>query len=252
MMRRWVLAFGAVLAAGGAVAAPLDPEACAKLKTSVAELEGQGVRDVLMRGPGARRSLDAGQVAKVRQLMDLDGQVRFRCVGERPFVALREEPPEDPAEAAALKGTIDSSTPGITLPPGATVGEPKVAPIKPVRPAQPTATAATGSVAAKPKVKSATAEAKAPTSAAQKGATVTKPVAVPAQPAPAVAAQQPSSAPVAAAPPKTPRARTTAAPTETPGPPAPKTKSARTTPDDAYRPPAGNADADASGTTPRP
>jgi hypothetical protein len=116
------LAGFAVSATSGLVtAAPLDPESCQRIKNEVQALEQIGIRDIVGRGPAAARTLQAAQLEKVKQLMGLDGQLRFRCPADRPFVTLKEEPPDDPADAAANTATLDASAPGITLPPGTTV-----------------------------------------------------------------------------------------------------------------------------------
>jgi hypothetical protein len=114
--------------APASTAAPLDAATCLRLKAEVQGLEREGVRETLARGPQSGRALGQSQLEKVRLLMDLDGQIRFRC-GGAPFVALKEEPKEEPGEAETGQPPIDAATPGITLPAGGVVP-----PVKP-RPA---------------------------------------------------------------------------------------------------------------------
>jgi hypothetical protein len=138
-----------VLVVPGASAAPLDADACQRIRNDVQALEKDGIRDLVSRGPQTGRGLAGAQLDKVRQLLDFDGQLRFRCAGA-PIVALKEEPPqEEPAEAAAGQPLIDSATPGITLPAGGVVP-----PVKPKAPpsAAPKASAA-GASPPVPKVK---------------------------------------------------------------------------------------------------
>ena len=120
-----------------AMAAPLDAQSCQRIKSEAQALEQMGVRDTIAKGPVAGRSLPAAQLEKVKQLIVLDSQLRFRCASERPFILLREEPPEDPADVAANSATLDASAPGITLPPGTTV--PPVVAKKPKSPVKPIA-----------------------------------------------------------------------------------------------------------------
>jgi hypothetical protein len=122
-----------LLSAGSAaLGAPLDAQSCQRIRTEVQSLEKMGVRDTIAKGPAAGRSLPAAQLEKVKQLIGLDSQLRFRCPSERPFINLKEEPPEDPADAAANSATLDASAPGITLPPGTTVPAVVTKKLKPV------------------------------------------------------------------------------------------------------------------------
>ena len=227
---------GLPLLMGSALAGPLDPETCTKIKADVAILEAEGVRDVFARGAAARAVLDQTKLRKVKQLMDYDGQLRFRCASDRPFVVLRDEPPEDPVEAAQLTAPIDGSAAGITLP-----AEPTVAPIKPQKPVPPAETAAgvvaAGVVAgaaakavavaktAPPKANAAPPVAAQPAAAAAAPAAVPKPKSKAAAPVPSAAAATP--APVAAQP------AAAAAPATPPAKPKPRPKPKS---DDAFKP----------------
>lgn len=191
---------------------PLDAETCQRIKTDIQSLEQQGIRDLMAKGATTAKSLAAPQLEKIRTLMDLDGQARFRC-GERSFVTLKEEPPEEPAEAGAAPAAIDNATPGITLPPGAQSVGPVVPPVK-RRPPPPPAKAA---------------------------APATKEPAAPKAPASATPAKTAPAAPKAKAPAETAPAKAATA-AETPAAPAPKPKAPpakkveKQKADDAYRP----------------
>jgi hypothetical protein len=210
-----------------AEAGPLPPEQCAQLTTDLAALDQAGIKGLLEKGPAATKSsLTKEQRDQVRVYLDKLGQMRFRCPNEAPFVTLKPEPPDDPAEAGAATAPIEAGSPGITLPPG--VAAAVVAPIVPQKPVVPT------------KVPKAAAP-KAQPAAAQPAATVPAPA--PAKPAPPKPAQKPAvNAPAAPAAPATQPAAQSAAQSagqsaaQAPQParakPAPKAKA-----DDAFRPP---------------
>lgn len=193
-------------AAWPASAKPLDAETCQRIKGDLEGLEKQGVRDLMARGPANAKSLDPAQLQKVRNFIDLDAQARFRC-GERAFIPSKEEPPEEAQEAGAAPATIDNTTPGITLPPGAQSVGPVVPPVK--RRPPPAA-------AKVPTVQAAPAQTDAPPPAAKKAAPKAK-TASPAAPA--------SAASSAEADPPVPKPK---------APPARKAEKPKT--DDAYRP----------------
>lgn len=168
-----VASLAAVLAVavGTATAKPLDADTCARIKGDIQGLEQQGIRDLMAKGPQTAKSLNTGQLEKIRTLMDLDGQARFRC-GERAFITLKEEPPEEPQDAGAAPASIDNATPGITLPPGAQSIGPVVPPVKrrpppPLAKAAAPAKAAAGVKAAPPKAKAAAALPAAPAAATE-------------------------------------------------------------------------------------
>lgn len=193
-----------------AVARPLDPEACGKLKGEIAALETGGVQALLDKGPAAaKETASREQLRELRKYFDLLGTFRFQCPQEAPLVVLRPEPPSEPGEAAAAYAPIEAGAPGITLPAGvssATVGP--VAPSPPRKPA----------VAKKAPVKAATAPAAAPATPPATG------TAAPAAKKPA----QPKATKTAS-----PAAGDGKAETSPAAKPKPKPKA-----DDAYRPPA--------------
>jgi hypothetical protein len=78
-------------------AAPLDKAACDKLKTEQSELEQGGVRAAMANGPQwAKANLKPEQLEQIRRMLDVEGQLLFRCNG-RPLVALPKDLEADPA-----------------------------------------------------------------------------------------------------------------------------------------------------------
>jgi hypothetical protein len=220
MARR--LAFSVLLlglAPAAALAGPLLPEQCEKLIADVAALDKAGVKAILEKGPAAARSSLTKELRdQIRSYLDGLGQLRFRCPNDAPFVTLKPEPPDDPAEAGAAIAPIEAGSPGITLPPG--VAAAVVAPVLPKKPAEPKAGAAKPAVVKQVPAKTDAAKgdaAKAPPKASPGKAlapSAVTPQAAPVSPVAAPASSQPTGSPT---PPK-PK-------------PAPKAKS-----DDAFRP----------------
>jgi hypothetical protein len=90
-----------LLALPGAMASPLDKEECDKLKLEQGQLEQEGVRSNMAKGPEwAKGNLKPEQLEQIRRVIEVDGQLLFRCNG-RPLVTLPkdlEEPREDGSE----------------------------------------------------------------------------------------------------------------------------------------------------------
>jgi len=183
--------------------APLDKASCERLKAEQGQLEQAGVRASMAKGPEwAKVNLAPDKLDQVRRLIEVDGQVLFRCDG-RPLVALPKEVEADPA---AIPAEAKAEGPEATASkPATTTSKPEAAKAAPV-------------------------EKKAP----QKKAAVVKEKAEP------TAKAQPKEAPAkkAPAPPKAPaKAKEAAAPpageeaAKAKPKPKPKTKA-----DDAYRP----------------
>jgi hypothetical protein len=200
MAKRWYLFVSVMLGfVHAATAGPLTAEQCAKLTADVAALDKGGVKVILEKGPAvAKGSLSKEQRDQVRAYLDALGNLRFRCPNDAPLVALKPEPPDDPADAGAATAPIDANAPGITLPPG--VAAAVVAPVVPKKPpvvkAPKAATPAgpAGTVAKTPPPVSKPERAPPPPVAppvAKVQPKATAP-AVPAQPAPATAAPVPS------------------------------------------------------------
>ena len=106
----------AMAPAMAAHAAPLDAEACAQLKLKKDALEAAGARDDLRQAvAGQLPQLPLERAQRVRSLMDVEGQLRFRCMMELPIATLKPETPEDALEtvdppaapkAAAAKAAV--------------------------------------------------------------------------------------------------------------------------------------------------
>ena len=111
-----------LLALPAAMASPLDKEECDKLKLEQGQLEQEGVRANMAKGPEwAKIALKPEQLEQIRRAIEVDGQLLFRCNG-RPLVTLpkdleepREdgsEPPPKAKEENAARPTPEQPTPG--------------------------------------------------------------------------------------------------------------------------------------------
>jgi len=120
-----VLGVPALLWCSVAAAAPLDQEACARLKTELLQLELAGARTNMAKGADwAKVNLGADKLLQVKRLIEIDEQLLFRCQG-KPLVVLPEgveaeavpaEPGKEgggPAKAATdMKAAKDPQPPG--------------------------------------------------------------------------------------------------------------------------------------------
>jgi hypothetical protein len=90
-----------MLLAPAALAMPLDKESCDKLKAEKAMLEEGGARSAMGKGAQwAKDNLKPEQLARIQRMIDVDGQLLFRCNG-RPLVVLPKEVDAEPAAPAA-------------------------------------------------------------------------------------------------------------------------------------------------------
>jgi hypothetical protein len=98
------LALAAVLLHAPATwAAQLDKESCTKLKSEQVQLEKDGARGNLGKGPDwAKANLGPDKLEHVRRLIEVDEQLLFRC-GGRPLVVLPSDPDAAPGEGAPEK-----------------------------------------------------------------------------------------------------------------------------------------------------
>jgi hypothetical protein len=84
-------------------AVQLDKESCTKLKSEQAQLEKDGARGSLGKGPDwAKANLGPEKLDQVRRLIEVDEQLLFRC-GGRPLVVLPSDPDAAPGEGAPEK-----------------------------------------------------------------------------------------------------------------------------------------------------
>ncbi len=79
---------------GAALAVPLDADACAKLKLQKDALVAAGVPALASGGP-AVGSMAGERLLQVRALIDVDGQLRFRCGMDLPLPNLKPDPVEE-------------------------------------------------------------------------------------------------------------------------------------------------------------
>jgi hypothetical protein len=104
-MRRAFLPFALCFAAGAALlanghAAPLEADACAKLKEERAGLEQAGARGNMARGPQwAKANLPPDKLDQIKRLIEVESQLLFRCSGQR-LIELPASVEADPAAAA--------------------------------------------------------------------------------------------------------------------------------------------------------
>ena len=123
-------ALGALVLCPALKAAPLDKNACAKLSQDLQNLKALNVDKLMEKGPSwAAANLSASDLGLVRQYIDLDEQMKFRCLPPGSLVRLKHLEDEDdkgaakpPAQAGADKGTNekgDSPAPKAAKPPQA-------------------------------------------------------------------------------------------------------------------------------------
>lgn len=124
-------------------AAPLDEQTCDQLKREIVQLEGLGARDNLAKGaPWGKANLRAAQLEQVKQLIEMDEAVAFRCA--------KPKPKPDPALQAKAKA-VPKAVPKVKAAEGGAAQDavkPKPKP-KP-KPAPAATDAAQGTVAAAP------------------------------------------------------------------------------------------------------
>jgi hypothetical protein len=107
------LAFAAVLSVlvlspPRTAAAPLDKAACAKLAVDMQNMKALDIDKLMEKGPAwAASHLPAADLSLIRQYIDLDEQMRFRCAAPGSLVHLKhieeddEEAARNNAQAAA-------------------------------------------------------------------------------------------------------------------------------------------------------
>ena len=111
----WALFFSApAFIPVSAFAAPLDKNACARLGQDLQNLKALDVDKLMERGPAwAAGHLSAGDLALVRQYIDLDEQMKFRCDAPGSLVHLKHLEDEDEERGGASawndRGAYDAS-----------------------------------------------------------------------------------------------------------------------------------------------
>ncbi len=93
------------------IAAPLDKAACAKLALDMQNMKALEIDKLMEKGPAwAASHLPAAELSLIRQYIDLDEQMRFRCAAPSSLVHLKhleeddEEAGRNNAQAAAEAG----------------------------------------------------------------------------------------------------------------------------------------------------
>jgi hypothetical protein len=213
-------------------AAQLDKDACTKLKSEQVQLEKDGARGSLGRGPDwAKANLGPEKIEQVRRLIEVDEQLLFRC-GGRPLVVLPSDPDAAPGEGATSKPARAPGTGPETRPPvpGKKAAVPAQKPIAPpgketVREARPAAPPPGSSAPAGGGAKEAAKETLLPAGSAPGSEAASPPA--------------PAPAPAATAPPPAAQPAATRAEDEkkAAAPKAAKAKAKKKV-EDAYRPPA--------------
>lgn len=107
----------AVLFAETASAGPLEPQACATLKSEHQDLVAAGAQSDMDRGPDwAKANLTPDRLQRVERLIALKEQLSFRCgvmLTARPNV---KEPPPEPKEGASKESAAkETANPGDDL-----------------------------------------------------------------------------------------------------------------------------------------
>ena len=114
MMTRGLLALSIAalgLAAAHVHATPLDADACAKLKIERGVLEQAGVRGNMAKGAEwAKANLSEDKLQQIKRVIDLDGQLLFRCTGQT-LVELPASVEADPAAAPPPEAEEGKETP---------------------------------------------------------------------------------------------------------------------------------------------
>ena len=101
------LAFGAAIGTllallSPAASAPLDKDACAKLALDMQNMKMLEVDKLMENGPAwAASHLSAEDLSLVRQYIDLDEQLKFRCSAPSSLVHLKHLDDEDEENGAA-------------------------------------------------------------------------------------------------------------------------------------------------------
>lgn len=91
-----------------ALAVPLDAEACARLKQQKEALEAAGARTDLAVSPVAKpESITSERKQRIKSLLEVEGQLRFRCATELPIATLKPEPVEETAETSDTAGSAE-------------------------------------------------------------------------------------------------------------------------------------------------
>jgi hypothetical protein len=104
------LAFGAAFLCPAVSAAPLDKNACAKVSQVLQNLKALDVDKLMQKGPSwAAANLSPADLWLVRQYIDLDEQIKFRCLPPGSLVRLKNLEDEDEDGAAKPAAGVDKA-----------------------------------------------------------------------------------------------------------------------------------------------
>jgi hypothetical protein len=107
MQRVAILAIVAAVALSGTriLATPLDAETCTKLKAEQAQLEKAGVRGYMEKGAQwGKTNLAPATLEQIKQLIEIDEQLMFRCRQPHPLVQETVIEPEEGTVGKDKKG----------------------------------------------------------------------------------------------------------------------------------------------------
>lgn len=91
--------------APGALAAPLEPQACTSLKTEYDGLVGAGAKADMAKGPDwAKANLAPERLKRIERVIALEEQLSFRCDLRLTAQPAIKEPPKPPQEKQAKDG----------------------------------------------------------------------------------------------------------------------------------------------------
>jgi hypothetical protein len=94
------------------IAAPLDKATCAKLAVDMENMKALEIDKLMEKGPAwAASHLPAAELSLIRQYIDLDEQMRFRCAAPGSLVHLKHLEEDD--EEAGRNSTQDSAESGV-------------------------------------------------------------------------------------------------------------------------------------------
>jgi hypothetical protein len=94
------------------IAAPLDKATCAKLAVDMQNMKALEIDKLMEKGPAwAASHLPAADLSLIRQYIDLDEQMRFRCAAPGSLVHLKHIEEDD--EEAARNNAQDSAESGV-------------------------------------------------------------------------------------------------------------------------------------------
>jgi hypothetical protein len=142
-----ILAGGGIYFLSGPVSAsPLDKGACAKLAQDIQNMKTLDVDKLMEKGPNwAVSHLSSGDLALVRQYIDLDEQMKFRCSAPSSLVHLKHLEDEDEEAGGKAPGetadeadkTKEEARQADSAPPSQLKEKPAKAPKKTRQPAEP-------------------------------------------------------------------------------------------------------------------